>query len=328
VVRSYDGAPRKALHAVYDALSVATDLFALLNRYPDGFPTASAKEIVVEYTDRLFRFDQLYRWFCEAADSAESRDWDILKTLRQRIEEAYGNGYLARLALAWDKPLSGGLLDNWTIEGGRNQQQFFDTEVKPVLAQSDDRRVFVVISDAFRYEAAAELTGLLNGRYRFEAELVPQLGVLPSCTSLGMAALLPHDALAYVENGTLQVDGLPCASLEQRRKILEPANGIAIKAEAFMGMKKEVGRTFVKPYRVVYIYHNKIDAIGDSASPRTTPSRRYVPPSMNSVTWWARSLTASTATWCWSRPTTASCSRRRRRRWWRRMRSRQSQPGL
>ncbi|WP_410218838.1 PglZ domain-containing protein [Paracoccus sp. (in: a-proteobacteria)] len=52
-------------------------------------------------------------------------------------------------------------------------------------------------SDAFRYEAAQELTGELNGRYRFTASTKSQLGVLPSYTGLGMASLLPHTSLAY-----------------------------------------------------------------------------------------------------------------------------------
>jgi hypothetical protein len=43
-----------------------------------------------------------------------------------------------------------------------------------------NRRAFVIISDAFRYEAAQELTAELNGKYRFEATLSSQLGVLPS----------------------------------------------------------------------------------------------------------------------------------------------------
>ena len=262
---SFD-APRKALHAVYDALLAATNLFALLNEYSDGFSSSSAKELVADYAGQLFRFDQLYRQFCEQADYAESQDWDILKTLRQQIEDAYGNGYLSGLARAWSHPLEQGLLDSWKIEGLQNQQQFFDTEVKPVLSQSDDRRVYVIISDAFRYEAAEELTGQLNGRYRFEAELAAQLSVLPSYTSLGMAALLPHKTLAYADNGSIQIDGLPCASLDQRKKILESVDGVAIKAEEFMGMKKDAGRHFIKPYRVIYIYHNKIDAVGDSAS--------------------------------------------------------------
>jgi uncharacterized protein (TIGR02687 family) len=39
-----------------------------------------------------------------------------------------------------------------------------------------------------------------------------------------------------------------------------------VKAETLMARKKEEGRAFVKPYRVVYVYHNQVDAVGDSAS--------------------------------------------------------------
>ena len=45
----------------------------------------------------------------------------------------------------------------------------------------------------------------------------------------------------------IQVDGLPCSSLDLRKKVLESVNGIAIKAEEFMGMKKDDGRNFIKP---------------------------------------------------------------------------------
>ena len=147
-----------------------------------------------------------------------------------------------------------------------NQQAFYEREIAPVLAKGTDRRVFVIVSDAFRYEAAQELTEQLNGKYRFDAELSAQLGVLPSYTALGMAALLPHQTLGYDEGGAVRIDGLPCASLEQRGKILEAVQGVAVKADAFMAMKKDEGRAFIKPYRVVYVYHNQIDATGDSAA--------------------------------------------------------------
>ena len=69
--------------------------------------------------------------------------------------------------------------------------------MRPWLEEGDNRRAFVIISDAFRYEAAQELAAELNGKYRFEATLTSQLGVLPSYTALGMASLLPHKTLAY-----------------------------------------------------------------------------------------------------------------------------------
>jgi uncharacterized protein (TIGR02687 family) len=158
------------------------------------------------------------------------------------------------------------MLELWRLDGVPNQQAFYEREVAPVLAKAPDRRVFVIISDAFRYEAAQELAALLNGKYRFQAELSAQLGVLPSYTALGMAALLPHKVLAFNTSGAIRLDGLSCANLEQRTKVLESVQGVGIKAENLMAMKKDEGRAFVKPYRVVYIYHDHVDAVGDKAS--------------------------------------------------------------
>ena len=65
--------------------------------------------------------------------------------------------------------------------------------------------MYVVISDAFRYEAAEELARELNSRNRVKARLEAMLGVLPSYTALGMASLLPHQTLAYKQNANLDV---------------------------------------------------------------------------------------------------------------------------
>ncbi len=258
-------APRRALFAVYQALQTAADLFALRNARVGGLGYPDAKALFSAYTSDLFRYDQRYRQFCEFADAAESRDWDILKALRKQVEQVYGNGFVAELARQWHRHLESGLLEQWRIEGVANQQGFYEREIAHLLAKGADRRVFVIISDAFRYEAAQELTEQLNGQYRLDATLSAQLGVLPSYTGLGMAALLPHRVLDYQENGGIRVDGLLCGSLEQRGKVLEAVQGVAVKAETFMAMKKDEGRAFIKPFRVVYVYHNQIDAVGDSA---------------------------------------------------------------
>ncbi|MCF7978319.1 MAG: BREX-1 system phosphatase PglZ type A, partial [Chromatiaceae bacterium] len=164
-------APRQALHAVYQALETAADLFALHNAEQLIPEPADAQALFSAYTKRLYRFDQHYRHFCECADAAEARGWDILKALRERVEQTYGNGFLAELALRWNRHLAQGLLAHWRLPDLANQQQFFAREVAPILAKGQDRGVFVIISDAFRYEAAQELTARLNGRYRFEAKL-------------------------------------------------------------------------------------------------------------------------------------------------------------
>ncbi len=261
---SSSDAPRSALSQVYDALMAAANFFDLRNHNEKGFSAKDSKTLYETYTSDLFRFDQLYRQFCEAADTAEGEGWDILKILRAKMEDVYGNWYLSSLALRWGEQLEGGgLIKSWDIGGIYPQHQFFKRYMKPRLDEGEDRRAFVIISDAFRYEAAQELTGELNGRYRFTASLKSQLGVLPSYTALGMASLLPHEELTYKDDGSVLVDGKSSSGLANRQKILEAVGGTAISATEFMGMSKVDGREFIKPYRVIYIYHDQIDQTAD-----------------------------------------------------------------
>ena len=258
--------PRKGLHAVYEAIITAANFFELKRTKADGFDFTSADQMYKAYTVELFRFDQLYRLFCEHADTAESEGWGLLKDLQDIIEAVYCNWYLDTLAMQWGQLIEP---EKWQIDGVANQYDFYKKYVSPVAGKSTSRGKitgYVIISDAFRYEAAEELTAELNGKYRFVADLKTMLGVLPSYTSLGMAALLPHEKLEYSDKGEVLVDGKSCASFQQRAELLAQYGGVAIKAEDLVTMKKDDGRDFVRDKDVVYIYHNTVDAMGDSAS--------------------------------------------------------------
>ena len=272
-VKGLDTIPRAALHAVYEALSLAAYFFALRNEWRGRFTFTSPSELYQAYETELFRFDQLYRHFCESADLAEAKGWGILKPLRQEVEAAYGNGFVTPLALAWgafvDAAHSQSLLRDWRIESRGNQQDFYAKRVSPKIDRNAGRRVFVILSDAFRYEAAEELTRELNGKYRCEAELTSHLGVLPSYTALGMASLLPHKTLAYKPTAEVLVDGKPASSLEQRSTLLAGHDGVAIRGEDLVAMSRDAGREFVRDAMVVYIYHNTVDATGDNAATET-----------------------------------------------------------
>jgi uncharacterized protein (TIGR02687 family) len=150
------------------------------------------------------------------------------------------------------------------------QQAFYARKVLP-LFDGGVKRVYVLISDAFRFEVAQQLVQHTNSKSRFKASLDGMLGVLPSYTALGMAALLPHQTLAYKENANLDVlaDGHSVASLEQRNDHLKAFGGIAIKAEDLMALGKEKGRELVRDQRLVYIYHDRIDMIGDKQASET-----------------------------------------------------------
>jgi len=161
---------------------------------------------------------------------------------------------------------SHGLLAHWYMPGICNQYNFFDEKIKPILKKSDRKRIFVIVSDAFRYEAGKEITDRINGKYRLKADIEPMLGILPGFTALGMASLLPYKSLSFKDDSVnLLLDGQPSGSFDQRAAILKNYHGTAIKASDLSAMSKDKGREFVKPHRVLYIYHDQIDAVGDKA---------------------------------------------------------------
>jgi len=254
---------------IYDALLAASELLDLRGKHGSGFSYPDAAAMYTAYTSELYRFDRLYRRFHEIADEVELAGADILKALRDKIEDCYSGWFLDQIGIAWGTFIdtaSQSLLREWRIGSIPNQQNFFKDTVASALADYSQGRVYVVVSDAFRFEAAVELLEELNAKSRFDAILGSQLGVLPSYTALGMASLLPHQSLRFKDGGDVEVDNLPCASLDQRSKVLQPYQGIAIKSEELLSMSRDVGREFIKPWRVIYIYHNQVDAMGDSAS--------------------------------------------------------------
>lgn len=262
----------RALAASYDALEAAIHFLALKDQYQDGFSFASAEAGFSAYQTGLFRFDQGYRHFNRAYELVEPMGWSVLHELKQRIEAAYSGWFMPQLSSAWGKILEGGegLLSSWQLPGVINQQHFFDKVVVP-LSDDGAKRVFVIISDAFRFEVAEELAQAINSNSRIKASLSSMLGVLPSYTGLGMAALLPHQRLAYKINSNLELvaDGKPVSTTEQRGAYLDPYAGAAIKAEDLLAMGKDKGREFVRDRRLIYIYHDRIDLIGDKQSSET-----------------------------------------------------------
>ncbi|MCJ4740657.1 BREX-1 system phosphatase PglZ type A [Klebsiella pneumoniae] len=260
---------RKEYFAIYEAIRNAEELMHLRNRYVDGFHFDNAKAMYAAYTTDIYRFDQAYRLFNEHVHSVLSKGADILRQLDDEVESIYTNWYLYELGLAWDRHLANEkLLEKWQIPGVPHQYDFYEKEVRTRLSLKQTKRVFVIISDALRFEIANELGAIINNEKRFKAEVSTQLGVLPSYTQLGMAALLPHKALSYQpEQGTaVYVDGISSQGLENRNSILQKVGGMAVSSKELMSWSNQEGRDKVRDVEVVYIYHDTIDAIGDKAA--------------------------------------------------------------
>lgn len=263
--------------SAYQALSSALEFFRLRSKYQNNFNFSSASAMFKAYCHELFKFDQLYRRFCESEDQIRFEGWTILKTLTDEIEKLYGSWFLENLGTSWTKAIDHEkLFDNWKIEDAVNQYKFFNHFVKPLANESAERKIYVLISDAFRYECAEELMRELNTEARknknalLEANLSAMLGVVPSYTALGMASLLPHETLDYKtvnpNADTLYADENSTAGLDKRRAVLNLHKGTAVKFEEFINLGKDGGREFVRDFQIIYVYHNVIDAKGDSQS--------------------------------------------------------------
>jgi uncharacterized protein (TIGR02687 family) len=262
----------RALAGSYDAIEAAASFFELQGKHGQGFSFADASAGIEAYRAELYLFDQLYRKFMKASEHVDTMGWALLHELRSAMEDAYSGWFMGQLSSSWGKIIEGesGLLSTWKVDGFSNQQNFYARHVAPAF-ESGAKRVFVVISDAFRYEAAVELAAELNFKNRVKAKLDAVLGVLPSYTALGMASLLPHERLAYKANASLDVsvDGQAANTLEQRSAILAAHGGVAIGKDTLMEKGKEKGREFVKPHKLIYVYHDLIDMIGDKRGSET-----------------------------------------------------------
>ncbi|HFL2305448.1 BREX-1 system phosphatase PglZ type A [Salmonella enterica subsp. enterica serovar Typhimurium] len=260
---------RQEYCAIYDALRQAERLLNLRNRHIDGFHYQDSATFWKAYCEELFRFDQAYRLFNEYALLVHSKGAMILKSLDDYIEALYSNWYLAELSRSWNKVLeTENRMQEWRIAGVPRQQNFYNEVVKPQFNNPQIKRVFVIISDALRYEVTEELGNQINTEKRFTAELRSQLGVLPSYTQLGMAALLPHDEICYQPGSgdIVYADGLSTSGTPNRDTILKKYKGMAVKSDDLLKWKNQQGRDLIRDYEVVYIWHNTIDAMGDSAS--------------------------------------------------------------
>lgn len=214
------------------------------------------------YTKQYFQLDQLYRKFIYHANAANQND--LLKNIYELVENFYSNNFLLPLSNLWQDKLSA--YGTWPIPGPKPQEKFFSQYIENILDK--DKKVFVIVSDALRYEIAEELQRKITLEDRYTAELEAACGVLPSYTTLGMAALLPHKNLELTcSNNAVAVsaDGLSTLGSVARAKVLasKVPHSSVLTAEELNSLTRDDGRALFRDNDVVYIYHNTIDATGD-----------------------------------------------------------------
>lgn len=247
----------------YLAIEAATDLLEWLNTFQVSMD--SFDDGLTKYSKTWWKLDSLYRNFNYRFRNTEFQK--PLENLRTIVENHYSNKFLTPLNDAWQLQVDA--VEKWQSSAFSSQRSFFSNYVKPQLAKNN--KVCVIISDAMRYEIAEQLGSRIRQENGYTAELKPLLGVVPSYTQLGMASLLPHTTLEQKagKNALVLLDGVQSGGTENRSKILASFGGVAIQATTFFDKTREEQTDLFKAYRVVYIFHNTIDQIGDKLATET-----------------------------------------------------------
>ena len=242
---------------LYTAIASASELLAAIGSL--NLVVQSFDDGLERYRREWFRIDQLYRQFVYATRMAEYPK--PLEALRDQVEKRYANKFVYGLGNAWQQQVD--QVNRWRSSVLRSQMSFYAGYVAP-LVRDGDKKAVVIVSDALRYEIADELGSRIRQEDRFDATLDAVLGVLPSYTQLGMASLLPHSTLRHSADAkTVLADGQPTNNTASRGKILQGVGGAAIQAEDFKALNADERRELFKANRVLYVYHNRIDATGD-----------------------------------------------------------------
>ena len=247
----------------YEGILQVANMQAFFLEHADGFHTVEPAKLWKEYTTDYYRMDTFYRQFhlCFQKCLKVSNPLldDLFKHVTEKVEGLYSHWFIGLLGENWSDACAENLEQFGRILEVSQQVDFYRSKVKP-----GTNRVYVIISDAFRYEVAASLTAQLRRETQSKVELNSCQAVFPTVTKFGMAALLPHRELTVVEksNGLLSVlaDG-QSTDAGNRDKILKLANkaSVALKYDNIIGLKRAERQALVKGMEVVYIYHDKVD---------------------------------------------------------------------
>jgi len=246
---------------LYEAIGFAAEFHAMMAQVNLGM--TSLAEGVSRYVGSWFRIDQLYRKFIHHMQ--KSGQASLMAELYEQVENHYVNSYLLRLNDSWQVHVDAA--PKWDAAPVPSQRTFYSTHVAPYRRK--DQKICVIISDAMRYEVAEELLGRVRALDRYDAEIEPMLGSLPTYTQLGMASLLPNRDMRIADNETsaVIVDGQNSQGTENRKKILaqgrEGDRTTALKADVLVNMQRDDYRALFRDHDVIYVYHNLIDATGD-----------------------------------------------------------------
>lgn len=261
----------------YEAVRWYAALANLAVSLKDTLHFRSAKEAWTRYEDELCEVDTAYRKARPLLERLKIHaEGEALENAAdaalERVENLYAS-FIDCLAQAWSNTAESNYESTGYAADIDRSNGFYLRVVEPLVHAGG---CVIIISDALRYEVAKELTALLNPEFSGDVELSSMQAPYPSITTTGMAALLPHSTynLELKGAGAAQraslaatVDDLPTVSSAQREAVLQKAEAGArvFRATDYQQLSAQDRKALRKESKLVYIYQNVIDAMGDSA---------------------------------------------------------------
>lgn len=250
--------------SIFEGLRQFANMQEFKQKHNGGFHLTSSKEIWAAYTEDYYQMDQYYRLLRKSYEhyllKFDEALNDLYGNVVERAENLYNNWFLNELGRNWTDISCDEYAKNGRVYDIPHQEYFY----KNFVAR-EENRVCVIISDAMRYEVAAELYEKLSIKQQSKVKISSQQAIFPTITKCGMAALLPHKELEFVSNnGDVKIlaDQMSTDSFN-RETVLTNANpdSVVLKYSDIISMKSSDRSELVKGKKVVFIYHDTIDEV-------------------------------------------------------------------
>ena len=240
------------LSCYYEGVTQAARMRRFWREHPEGLAALPAERVWAAYVEEWYQMDSWYRAFHQAfAGAIRSGEYELDEDFRAAhtaMENLYKGWFLRTLSERWAKAAEAELASQGYVSGVPRQQDFSVSEVDGLVQRK--RRAWVIVSDALRYEVAAELADVLERETKGLAELASVQATLPSITKCGMPALLPHGSFSleqglvgeadvvYVYHNAIDATGDKAAT---ERKVFDAC---ADAVEEISGLVKLIVREF------------------------------------------------------------------------------------
>lgn len=259
----------------YEGILQVANMQNFFKEHTTGFHSALAVKVWKEYTTEYYKMDTYYRLFHRSygrtLKTYHAKLHDLFSHVMEKAEGLYKNWFLGQLGENWSKVCAEEMEQYGKILEVPQQTDFYKSKVKDA-----DNRVFVIISDALRYEVAADLAEQLRRETKSQVDLSSMQSIFPTITKFGMAALLPHEKLSVKFQGNIVdvfADGKGTES-HDRDRILKSdrEDSVALKYTDLVTAKRSERSAWVKSKNVVYIYHDTIDEASHTSDTLVFPA--------------------------------------------------------